>query len=327
MNALRAVIQTIRHLKKQERFLHKQIEPILSEARRSNDGSLAEKDFAKINRYYGLAVPAILGEAFAALHKRSLSAAERACLTAQGAMTGLFDDFFDDRYLSDQSIEGILNQQQAETVKSTEALFLLFFREALEKAPDASYLRKRLNEVHRAQSDSRLQTISSTNLADIQRITFDKGGFSLLFYRTAVRPPETTAEAQWLFGLGAMMQLSNDVFDVYKDREAGVRTLVTEATHINDIRSLFCATLQSLFQQKSIVQPTAATRSFLSLITLGIFARTLVCLDQLEALQIKTGQRFTVQAYSRQQLICDMDTWANKLKSLRYYQKLMQYSA
>jgi hypothetical protein len=124
-----------------------------------------------------------------------------------------------------------------------------------------------------------------------------------------------------------MMQLSNDVFDVYKDREAGVRTLVTEATHINDIRSLFCATLQSLFQQKPIEQPTTATRSFLSLITLGIFARTLVCLDQLEALQTQTGQRFAVQAYSRQQLICDMDTWANKLKSLRYYRQLMQYSA
>ena len=327
MGAIRTVIQTLRHLHTQERYLQQMVEPILAQARETNDGSLSDKDFHKINRYYGLAVPAILGEAFAALQNRSLTSTERRCLTAQGAMTGLFDDFFDDRYLSDSSIEALLEATVIDAGRSNEALFGHFFREALQTTPDATHLRKRLNEVHRAQADSRLQLLASTSLNDIQRITFDKGGYSLLFYRTGLSPQETPDEANWLFGLGAMMQLSNDVFDVYKDREAGVRTLITEATHIPDIRNFFLNTLKPLYREASHYGTARSAQSFLSCITLGIFARTLVCLDQLAALQTPASPAFQVHHHSRKQLICDMDTWTNKLKSLRYYRLLMKFSS
>jgi hypothetical protein len=53
-----------------KKHLQQNILPLLNVAKQSNDGSLDESDFKKITHYYGLAVPAILGEAFCALHGR-----------------------------------------------------------------------------------------------------------------------------------------------------------------------------------------------------------------------------------------------------------------
>jgi hypothetical protein len=54
-----------------------------------------------------------------------------------------------------------------------------------------------------------------------------KGGSSVLFYRTAFSPEVSGKEKILINNLGAMMQLGNDIFDVYKDRESGINTLVT----------------------------------------------------------------------------------------------------
>ena len=105
------VSSILKKLSTQRSFLQKKIQPILSGVEKENDGSLDAADFKKINHYYGLAVPAILGEAFCVLHNKKMSADERIASTSQGAMTGLFDDFFDKQYLSDDMIEGILHNK------------------------------------------------------------------------------------------------------------------------------------------------------------------------------------------------------------------------
>src|SRR5450432_2616068 len=81
----------LRNLEKQKKFIRNNIGPTLESARRTNDGSLDENDFRKITRYYGLAVPAILGESFCVLRGEKMTVKERMAGTCQGAMTGLFD--------------------------------------------------------------------------------------------------------------------------------------------------------------------------------------------------------------------------------------------
>ena len=60
------------------------------------------------------------------------------------------------------------------------------------------------------------------------------------------------------------------------------------------------------------------------MLDIGIFSRCYVCLDQLEKNQKRTGGVFDVKAYSRKELICDMDTVGNKLRSLRYHFKIIE---
>ena len=76
-------------------------------------------------------------------------------------------------------------------------------------------------------------------------ITIRKGAESLLYYRTAFEHPLKNGEEKMLYCLGGLMQLSNDIFDVYKDQKAGVGTLVTTATKIEDLRFYYSALLQT----------------------------------------------------------------------------------
>jgi hypothetical protein len=46
-----------------------------------------------------------------------------------------------------------------------------------------------------------------------------------------------------LYKLGGVLQLSNDIFDVYKDSKDDIYTLVTTAKKISELRKLFLSLL------------------------------------------------------------------------------------
>jgi len=56
---------------------------------------------------------------------------------------------------------------------------------------------------------------------------------------------------------------------------------------------------------------------FLNILSIAIFSRCFVCLDQLESNERLTSNQFIVSAYSRNQLICDMDKKINMLRSAK----------
>ena len=132
-----------------------------------------------------MAVPAILGEALAILHQVPFSNRSRECITAQGAMTGLFDDFFDQAMLSNSAFAALMegtNQPQG----SNEQLFQYFFKKTIASLPNSNDLINTLKLVYDAQVYSKSQTDEAISLQRIKEITFQKGGHSLLFYRSRI---------------------------------------------------------------------------------------------------------------------------------------------
>jgi hypothetical protein len=182
-----------------------------------------------------------------------------------------------------------------------------------------------LGKVYEAQVNSKKQQDPGCSLSLIHDTTFFKGGTSLLFYRTAFQPSPSESETDLLYKLGGIMQLANDIFDVYKDRENGTRTLVTEAEHIDDITNLLTSQLAGCIKQSVETGfPAKNIKQFLSILSIGIFSRALVCLEQLKGLEASTGNRFQVHQYTRKQLICDMDTLRNILRSATYHKQVMK---
>ena len=317
LQAMGVVLKILRHLSQQRSFLSSQIQPILDAAIRENDGSLSENDFKKINHYYGLAVPAILGEAFCLLHGRKLSAEERVASTSQGAMTGLFDDFFDRDFLSESNIESLMNREQLKEQPSNQQLFTRFYQDAWQHCPQPMMMLECLRKVYDAQVKSKQQTQLGISDAFIESVTIDKGGSSLIFYRSVFDPPPSTTETKMLFHLGALMQLCNDIFDVYKDRESGIQTMVTRARQIAPVKRYLSDGLATAAQLLRLTGfPVSQQNNFMHYLSVAIFNRAFVCLQQLEANEALSGGEFKVSLYSRQQLICDMDTWKNKWRSL-----------
>ena len=304
----------------QKQFINNYVEPVLKQAMLKNDGSLDEDDLKKITGYYGLAVPAILGESFCALRGFPMTEKERGASTCQGAITGLFDDFFDKDFLEEEIIKDRINEQAATSVKkSNEKLFEIFYNEALQNVPRREQMKNKLIDVYHAQVDS-LEQKEFINKERLLAITLYKGGASLQFYRSAFEHPLAPGEDELMYKAGGIMQLANDVFDVYKDREAQIKTLVTTATKIKDVRVLFSKLLSAFYiESTSLPYPHRNIRIFLDILSIGIFNRCYVCLDQLEKNEMHTGNTFQVDKYSRKQLICDMDTKKNMLRSAAYF--------
>ena len=321
-----AIARLSLQLARQHSFLKKNMYPVLQEARLGNDGSLSGSDFKKITHYYGWAVPAVLGEAFCAWRGTPMTETERACSTAQGAMTGLFDDFFDQTMLTDEAIGTLMSASSGIHYRDMhEKLFRRFFSEALTQSPSPKQMQEALSVVYADQVLSRRQADPSISTDEIKDISLRKGGSSLLFYRTAFEPAADEKEKSILYTLGGLMQISNDIFDIYKDREAGIFTLATRCVDIRSLRDFFENSLQQIFRELSSVHlPASRKHRFASIINLGIFSRVFVCLDQLEALQEKTGGHFQLQNYKRKELICDMEKPRNLLASARYYRKCMK---
>lgn len=97
---------------------------------------------------------------------------------------------------------------------------------------------------------------------------------------------------------------------------------MTETNSVKDIRTLLRARLNHAYEEAfQLPYQTSGITKFLNILSIGIFSRCFVCLDHLEKNEKLTGNRFDVKAYSRSQLICDMDTKKNMLRSAAYHLK------
>jgi len=315
------IFSILENLRKQKSFIKKNILPFLEEAVQSGDGSFDNEDLKKITNYYGLAVPAILGEALCALRGKKMSEAERLASTCLGAITGMGDDFFDKNRIGEEELKKLLSHPETASGKTAgEKLSLYFYKTAILNAPDRQLMQRSLLNVFFAQVESKRQKKNNLSWEEIKNITLDKGGASLIFYRTVFANQMGDGEERMLYSLGGLMQLSNDIFDVYKDMKDGVNTLMTTTKRVNDIRVLFtqllkegCAAAYKTGYNKANI------KKFVNIVSVSIFSRCFVCLDHLEKSESLSGNVFSPQVYTRKQLICDMDTAGNKKRSVWYH--------
>jgi len=315
----RVFIELHTNLRKQNIFMKPNLAPLLAIAEDTNDGSLLKKDFQKINNYYGLAVPAILGEAFCTLRGIRMTGDERLASTIQGAITGLFDDFFDELKLPETRIVNMVNN--ADSIRphtSNEKLFLELYKFALQKAAHPSLIIEQLMLVHKAQVASVEQenpNISNTRIWDI---TCLKGGESVLFYRTAFDNLFVAGEKEALFQLGSIMQFENDIFDIYKDFKNGIQTLPTTVTKANELRKLYVEQMELFIKLCYKMEfPNRQISHFLDGV-MPVLNRGFVCLDRYQLLENNNNGFFDLKSFSRKQLICDMETIRNLLKTIKY---------
>ncbi len=311
-----------KNLKYQKKYIEKTLLLDIEEIKKIKDSSLDNKDFKKITDYYGLAVTAILGESYCSLRAEKMSEKERYATTYLGGLTGLFDDFFDKKEISENHILRLIDKVfEITAINANEILFLKFYRKALENAKDANLLKSYFFKVFDAQVLSKKQFLNETTAEEIKKITFLKGGISLLFYWSVFSDCSNEEEENLIFKMGSLGQLENDIFDVYKDYQEGIKTLLTIETKISNIKKMYASLFEEiilLIQQ--INYPVKNKRKFLRFISF-VICRGFVCLDMLEKNEKFTDHVFKLSAYNRKDLICDMENPLNFIKLIHYYAK------
>jgi len=313
-------ISILRDVKRQRKFVKEILEADIADAAADNDGSLDEEDFNKIRGYYGFGVPAIVGEGFCTLRGAKMTQTERMASTFQGALTGLYDDFFDKTGLANNEIKSMMKEPYSYSpASSLEKLFIHFLSNVHENLHEISQFNHYFEKVFSAQVLSKKQLDENLSREEIRDISFKKGGYSLLFYRSVFKHELMKGEEEALFNIGSLMQLGNDTFDVYKDSRDGIKTLPSGCGQIDDVRQVFISQLDHcLGLAGKLNYHRDDIKRYVNKLVLGI-ARCFVCFDQLERLQGKTDGTFRPLAYSRKELICDMEKPVNIIRSLQYF--------
>ncbi len=317
------IYSLISSVNKQHRFIKDELGDILEQAKKTNDGSLEAADFTKTTQYYSLAVPAIFGDSICALRGFKMSKKERRALTYQGAMSGLFDDFFDKYDMGDEQVMALLEKpDEHKGESSAEKLFLIFYKNALANAPDPVLFLKYLREVYQVQVESRKQTRPGLTKNEILDITLKKGGVSILFYRAGMLHPFADNEEKAVHQIGGLMQFGNDIFDMYKDYKTNIHTLATTMQKTDDVRKLFTEQKnKSIELTNQLSYLPKNKKKYLQLVMMSVCSRCSVCLDQMEQNEKLTNDLFSPEKYTRARLVCDMDRNKNKLNTIRYFLK------
>lgn len=317
---LPTITALLKEIKNQREYLNSTIEIDIKKARNTNDGTLDENDFNKMRNYYGIRVPSGIGESYCTLRGYKMTESERKASTYQGALTGLFDDFFDKTQLPVEQVKEMIDDPfNYNTNTSLEKLFIYFLKTVHQNLSSIDFFNDMFNKVYHAQIDSLKQLKPDINYEEIKRITFNKGGYSLLFYRSAFNNNLAKNEFNATFNLGALMQLCNDIFDVYKDEKQKIRTLVTATDNTDNFRNIFNEQITKTYEMvKTLDYKEKNIKMFLSKFSL-FFSRCLVCLDQLERVQKKNNNKFEPGKFSRKELICDMENPINILRTLNHF--------
>lgn len=208
--------------------------------------------------------------------------------------------------------------QEQEPAYTHEALFLRFHLNVLNDA-DADHILSSLLPVYEAQVKSLKQQSPDISLEEIDLITREEGGYSLLYYRCPIQPNPSERESEFLFAAGAFLQWLNDIFDVDKDHQAGIQTRPTRSTSVDDLRCYFLSEMRAVkgaYDRLDI--PSKRSRRFFNLIVLAM-ARGLTCLDHYKKAESTSGGVFKPETYKRKQLVCDMEKWSNNVKQLKYF--------
>lgn len=284
-----------------------------------NDGSLARKDFRKIQTYC-LMIPYLCGDSYGFLRGYGMTKQERTTLTHLACLSAIYDEFFDRNLLPRTAIEALTRfPKQFVPQNDQQRLYHQSYLAAIEGIQDKDLFHFYFYKVYEAQIASDTQiTKEQLSFSELLQITRDKGGYSACLARTAFENKPFELEYEALYRYGGFMQIIEDMFDVYEDLQEGIKTIPNTSTDMTAFSELYHQEMQevvALFHQ--LPYETQHVRNFL--VKLVFFAaRGYVCWYQFNELQKQSNGIFQPSTYTRSQLICDMEKVKNLLRNWWY---------
>ena len=262
---------------------------------------------------------------FKRLYGKTLTTAERQRVSLFGILTPVGDDLFDIDKLDVESIRTITftpDKFEATTFSSNVAKHVQGF--LLQHVPNTTEYINASKNVFEIQLATIKQTDPAITNAEIEEITWAKGGHSVIIYHQTLDENASPEMLNALFNIGALMQFANDCFDMYKDIHDGIFTLASRSTDYRQVKHLYLAKVREANQSvRALPYPKKRVEEFL-VIMHAIIAQGLVAIDQMIRLQQQTGCVVDCLQQPRKALITDMQKPRNIARWVRYAYQLPQ---
>ncbi|NIG54714.1 hypothetical protein [Chitinophaga sp. Cy-1792] len=272
----------------------------------------------KVVKSYSIFVP-MTCDLFTGLHGRTTTIAEKERLLLYFICSSLFDDFSDEKLLNNHQLREIMLHPatyQAQTAE--EKLFIhasLRLRAAVIDKAGYEHVMEQLLE---SQLNSEKQFNPAIADEELEDITFSKGGNSLLLVHFYLDVPATEEECSCWYLLGAIIQLTNDLYDIYKDLQEGIHTLPNRMESAYQFRQYFDSIVLQLESHLHKLPYTHKRKHafHLGLASICSFGHT--ALEQLVRLQGAAERLPPLHTVPRKELITDMEKAANIWACMKY---------
>ncbi|HAA11744.1 MAG TPA: hypothetical protein DCE41_08625 [Cytophagales bacterium] len=173
------------------------------------------------------------------LHGSTPTRADRRRYALSAPVFAAADYLIDDTDRPLAGIEAFTRDPDSQPDFPHHALFRAFhnaFLASLDPKLDRDRVLEAYHRVHRVQFDSRGQKDAEASAADIDLWVRDKTGYTYQMVRSMVPIAELPDEADVWYQLGALTQYCNDIQDLHRDLESGVRNSATELADSQSIK-------------------------------------------------------------------------------------------
>ena len=305
-------------IKKQRAFNKSFLLPYMNELETRFSGQFHTGQKEKILNYYGLFIPAVLAASFKRLYEDVFTEAEMRMVTLFGILTPVGDDLFDLDKLDIDSIKAITFTPETFVADSFSAKVAKEIQtNLLQTVPDREAYLEASKNVFEIQIETIKQTAPSITEEELKRITYAKGGYSVIIYHEVL---QKASPELWkaLFYVGSLMQLANDIFDMHKDVPDGIFTLPNQCKDFRGLRELYMQRVKETNQLLLTLPFGKAAKKEFCLRMNFIISRGLVAIDKFIQLEKQKKAALNFSSLTRKEIVCDMQKPGNILRWLKY---------
>jgi len=318
----------LKEFRTQQKFNTEYLIPRLASIEAKCNGHFTDEQIFKIKKYYAIFIPTLISSQLKYIYSQRLSEIERERATLFGILTPLYDDIFDQESLPETDYKQITIKPHDYEGRSFQSLVVkLLQSELICKASNPEKYLEACEQVMEAQLRSRLQTDSTIPVSELEKITFNKGGYSMLLFFQLLDQDKILSVHELVYTIGSAYQLCNDIFDIYKDVRDGIYTLPNTCTDFVVLKKNFILKIKTQNAElKRLDLGLKKTRHLLISLNL-VNARALVALDHLiRAYPVSTPDPFTYwKSKARHELVIDMEKPGNIIKWMWYIYKIAAY--
>ena len=269
---------------------------------------LTAKEIRRIRHYtYGTTYLVVL---FCVRTSRRRTARERYLFSNLAALACFFDDLVD-AFQGQNDTDWVLPETPeayGHAADDPRGLSLHFLKNVCENLPPECLpeFRNLMQRVFRVEAAGQQRdTANFLKISDLEKITTEKGGYSVLLFRCLLLEPISENEQSFWREFGMLIQLCDDIFDLWHDRQAGTATLATFFAEQNDVRGLV-----EIFerQARAVSQESGRIQGEIHF----LLAITRVCLRHYAELLETHG---SLPLDDRRLMVVDMERWQNRWRA------------
>ena len=306
------------HIYKEYRFVKKYLQPLVNSFCESLKYELNDLEKRKVFRYYPLLTVCALAENYTLLKGRGLTETERRRITLMSAMATLCDDLIDEGGWTEQQLLDLLDNKHTYHSLPVKAKLIVAMNEAFKKLDIQPAYWDQLRKAFHGQADSIRQHQEHLDLAETIAIAREKNGNYCLAVAALIDEDWTDIERKIIYQHGMMGQMTNDIYDTYKDTHDGIHTMVKKARDVDQLRQIFMTEVRSM--QDLILQIDAPMKRKKRAIARYscMDAFTMVGIDTIAEVEKKYGYPVDWKSIPRRDLVPDMAKYKSRKRYFKY---------